>query len=186
MKIKEYKKQLNESIEVIDIHDKIKDKAKENLVNTKHVPQKKRISGRTIAILASSFVIVIAIGIMIIPLTLSNSKKSYESMPLDTNYSQSDEKERTLAPEKTGNQAPVSEPTEASAYSPVEPGKSEKNDEDVYNLYSQSGDSCFEYSEFLSIYGRLKNGETVSDIINSGSYTEEEIKDIEIINNLIG
>lgn len=186
MKIKEYKKQLNESIEVIDIHDKIKDKAKENLVNIKQAPVKKRISGRTIAILASSFVVVIAIGIMIIPLTLSSHKKSMDFASNESNYSQSDEKDSTLAPEKEYSPTPVYEPTEASACSPGEPGKAEKNDEDVYNSYSQSGDSCFEYSEFLSIYGRLKNGETVSDIINSGSYTEEEIKDIEKIYNLIG
>ena len=204
MKIKDYKKQLNESIEVIDIHDKISSVAKEKSFEVKQEKAKTKVSGRKIAIFVSSFAVVVLVCVLSIPLILSGGVKHKEMMEnsatkeAEPNYTEthsSYESDSTpMAEQKTGASyseataypTAVVEPTGSAPETELEPSEIKGNLVDTYQMYLNSSENdCFDYEEFTDLYNSFLNDETVDEILNAKEYSAQEIEDIEIISSLL-
>ena len=195
MKIKDYKKQLNESIEVIDVKESVIEYAKGRSYSVSNASlNKKRANGRKIAILVSTFAIVIFASILSIPLIMNGGRKYKAAKDSAKNPSNASENygvdETKFSPECP---SPMEgEPTEASApdYSPtasstLEPGTAEAySDNDIYEEYYNSSNKCYDFDGFIVIYNYFKNGNSLNDFLSNNDFSNLEKEDIEIIYDL--
>lgn len=194
MKIKDYKKQLNESIEVIDVKESVIEYAKGRSYSVSNASlNKRRANGRKLAILVSTFAIIIFASILSIPLIMNGGRKYSAAKdaaenPLNAseNYSVDETK---FSPEYP---TPMEEPTEAPTpdYSPtasstLEPGRTEVySDNDIYDEYYNNSNKCYDFDGFIVIYNYFKNGNSLNDLLSNNDFSNLEKEDIEIIYDL--
>ena len=195
MKIKDYKKQLNESIEIIDVKESVIEYAKGRSYSVSNASlNKKRANGRKITILVSTFAIVIFASILSIPLIMNGGRKYSAAKDSAENPSNASENysvdETKFSPEYPTPRE--GEPTEAPTpdYSPtasstLEPGTTETYSyNDIYEEYYNSSNKCYDYYDFVTIYNYFKDNHSLNDLLSNNDFSNLEKEDIEIIYDL--